>query len=307
MMSKIGLRGFAFGVGGSIAVVFFTVVVLITYPKRSVAQLAGNGGEVMDCTQVPPDEFLVTTNAAKAERADIAMDAEGNFVTVWTDRRTLLSHVFAQRHDRYGNKLGGEFQVGLPNTETSIQHYPQIAMDPPGNFVIAWFYNDSNDFTSLMYIQRYDSNGNPVGGKSSIVDPDFVGEYAVAKDPAGNFIVAWSTQILSDIFAVKAQRFDANGNKLGGVITVSSWEGEWLEQHYRYIRIATDQQRNFIITWSQGMKATFDYRPDVYYQKFNSNGVKIGSAISFEIVERKPGEWVITRLQAKPAKPHEGH
>ena len=37
------------------------------------------------------------------------------------------------------------------------------------------------------------------------------------------------------------------------------------------------------------------------------SGVKIGSAISFEIVERKPGEWVITRLQAKAGKPHEGH
>ncbi|MBI5657998.1 MAG: efflux RND transporter periplasmic adaptor subunit [Nitrosomonadales bacterium] len=37
----------------------------------------------------------------------------------------------------------------------------------------------------------------------------------------------------------------------------------------------------------------------------------IGSAIEFEIVERKPGEWVIIRLQAKPAapsgNPHAGH
>lgn len=32
-----------------------------------------------------------------------------------------------------------------------------------------------------------------------------------------------------------------------------------------------------------------------------------GSAIMFEIVERKPGEWVITRLQSMPANPHEGH
>jgi len=32
-----------------------------------------------------------------------------------------------------------------------------------------------------------------------------------------------------------------------------------------------------------------------------------GSAITFEIVERKPGEWVIIRLQARPANPHEGH
>ncbi len=38
-----------------------------------------------------------------------------------------------------------------------------------------------------------------------------------------------------------------------------------------------------------------------------ADNAKIGSAITFEIVERKPGEWVITRLQAEPTKPHEGH
>jgi RND family efflux transporter MFP subunit len=36
-------------------------------------------------------------------------------------------------------------------------------------------------------------------------------------------------------------------------------------------------------------------------------GIKPGAAISFEITERKPGEWVITRLQPSQANPHEGH
>jgi RND family efflux transporter MFP subunit len=34
-----------------------------------------------------------------------------------------------------------------------------------------------------------------------------------------------------------------------------------------------------------------------------ADNARIGSAITFEIVERKPGEWVITRLQAKAAAP----
>ena len=38
-------------------------------------------------------------------------------------------------------------------------------------------------------------------------------------------------------------------------------------------------------------------------------GIQPGTAINFEIVERKPGEWVITKLQAKVAAPsgHAGH
>lgn len=38
-----------------------------------------------------------------------------------------------------------------------------------------------------------------------------------------------------------------------------------------------------------------------------SSGIKQGSAISFEIVERKPDEWVITRLHVKADVSHEGH
>jgi len=42
-------------------------------------------------------------------------------------------------------------------------------------------------------------------------------------------------------------------------------------------------------------------------QCFAGSGIQPGSAISFEIVERKPDEWVITKLLANSAKPHEGH
>ncbi|MEI7455322.1 MAG: efflux RND transporter periplasmic adaptor subunit [Nitrosomonadales bacterium] len=38
-----------------------------------------------------------------------------------------------------------------------------------------------------------------------------------------------------------------------------------------------------------------------------SSGIKQGSAIRFEIVERKPDEWVITRLHVKADVSHEGH
>jgi Cu(I)/Ag(I) efflux system membrane fusion protein len=44
------------------------------------------------------------------------------------------------------------------------------------------------------------------------------------------------------------------------------------------------------------------------FQLANSSlvaGIKPGSAISFELVERKPDEWLITRLQA--SRQHEGH
>lgn len=38
-----------------------------------------------------------------------------------------------------------------------------------------------------------------------------------------------------------------------------------------------------------------------------TKGVKPGAAISFELVERKPDEWIITKLQAKQSAQHEAH
>ena len=38
-----------------------------------------------------------------------------------------------------------------------------------------------------------------------------------------------------------------------------------------------------------------------------AQGIKPGTAITFELVERKPDEWVITKLQARQTAAHEGH
>jgi Cu(I)/Ag(I) efflux system membrane fusion protein len=36
-------------------------------------------------------------------------------------------------------------------------------------------------------------------------------------------------------------------------------------------------------------------------------GYKAGEAISFEFVERQPGEWVVTAIRRSPAAPAAGH
>ncbi|TXH53216.1 MAG: copper-binding protein, partial [Burkholderiaceae bacterium] len=36
-------------------------------------------------------------------------------------------------------------------------------------------------------------------------------------------------------------------------------------------------------------------------------GLKPGSAVNFEFVERQPGEWVITRVAPKANPAHSGH
>lgn len=287
-MLKNAFRGFAFGVGGSVAVVFFTVVAIIIIPRRSVAQLgvsvrmAGTGGEAMDCAQVPFDEFVFSTSTVNNNGVyglDSGLDAEGNFVVTWQNKE-WPGQIYAQRMDKYGNKIGDVILVGDLNSDTLIQYGPKIAVAAGGNFTIAWFYADRTDSSYGVFIQRFDQAGSALGSRISIVDPYVVASPEIAVDNLGNFIVAWyDWDQIARRYTVKVQRFGSGGNKIGGVIVVSTWTNDFLDSYYREIRLAIDQERNFSVVWNQGMVAVTDYHPDIYFQKFNSSGVKIGSAV----------------------------
>ena len=77
-----------------------------------------------------------TTNSQKFPRT--AMDGNGNFAVVWESWGTDGSEngVYAQRFDNSGSPLGNEFRVNT--TPASNQQHADVAMNPAGNFVVAW-------------------------------------------------------------------------------------------------------------------------------------------------------------------------
>jgi len=84
-------------------------------------------------------EFVVNTYTTSGQRYP-AIDgtADGAFVVVWQsygqDGNSL--GVFGQRHESTGAKLGTEFQANTYTTDR--QGYPDVGVDPLGNFVVAW-------------------------------------------------------------------------------------------------------------------------------------------------------------------------
>jgi hypothetical protein len=133
--------------------------------------------------------------------------------------------VFIQRFDASGAPVGGEFQVNTAGA-TAFQ-YPAVAMDAPGNFVVAW----QADFIPppippvppdryFVYAQRFDAAGARVGpehvvpSSQSAVHPD------VAMTDGGSLLV-WNS-FSPGPYGVFARRFDAAGAPAGSEFHVDS-------------------------------------------------------------------------------------
>jgi PKD repeat protein len=149
-----------------------------------------------------------------------------------------------------------------------------IAANSKNELLIAWSDERHGGNNPDIYAQRFDVKGNKIGGEILVCDKPNNQYYPViATDSHDNFVVAWQDQRTSD-HNIYAQRFDANGTKVGGEITVCDASG-----NQGFPAIAMNSQDEFFVTWE-------DYRNsgttgwDVYAQKFSKDGLKVGAEMA---------------------------
>ena len=222
-------------------------------------------------------EFQVNTYTTD-EQTDpmVAMDSLGNFVVVWESYGSDgtdddYNSVQGQLYDSDGDPVGGEFQV---NTfTTSRQESVAVAADGQGNFIVVWQSNLEN-----IQGQIYDVSGAAVGGEFEIQTTGYGDNPAVAANSVGNFVVAWQTEegggADTSRTSIEAQRYDANGNPVGGQFQVNTYTTDWQEKS----TVAMDSQGNFIIAWkSDGSLGTDLDGDSVQAQYFDTGGTPVGS------------------------------
>jgi hypothetical protein len=212
-------------------------------------------------------EFQVNTYTTSEQWwPSVAMDSNGNFVIAWiSDGQDGDSYgIFAQHYDSSGNPLGGEFQVNIFTTNN--QRFPSVAMDSNGNFVITWVSDGQDGDNMGIYAQRYNSNGNPLGGEFQVNTYTTGNQWhpSTAMDYNGNFVIAW----MSD--GIFAQHYDNNGNPLGGEFLVNTFT----PGSQTYPSTAMDSNGNFVIVWSSDGQDGDDL--GVYAQYYDDSGNPLG-------------------------------
>jgi hypothetical protein len=193
-------------------------------------------------------EFPVNSFTTGAQSVPaVAMDGDGDFVVVWhsfgQDGDNL--GVYAQRFNPSGVPQGSEFKV---NTHTTNhQRFAAVAMDAPGNFVVAWESVGQDGSGEGIYAQRYDATGAAQGGEFRINVVTALNQSAptVAMDALGEFVVAWEDSTDGGGTGVYARRYDALGVAQDtafrvNTITTGNQQGA---------SAAMDADGDFVIAW----------------------------------------------------------
>lgn len=221
-------------------------------------------------------EFPVNTHTPNQQVAPrLAMDADGGFVVVWTsiDQEGPASGagVFLRRFASDGKPLGGDLQVNTYTTGN--QSSPAVAMNPDGHFVIAWSSFGQDGAASGIYAQRFDPQGNALGGEFR-VNTFTGGDEAypsVAMDADGDFIVTWDTASpTGQLYDVYAQRYNAAGLPVGGEFRLNSHApGQQFSS-----AVAMDDAGNFVVTWNSSGQDGSGY--GIYARRFSASGAALG-------------------------------
>jgi hypothetical protein len=134
---------------------------------------------------------------------DVAMDAGGDFVVVWTDTGEGASDSAAvgRRYQSTGVSDGDVFPISAPSSGALA---PQVASDSEGNFVVSWHTYGS------VYARHYDTSGTPAAPAFQVYQGT-MGTYfprpAVGDD--GSFVVDWTDGYggpYGSFFSVRARK-----------------------------------------------------------------------------------------------------
>ena len=203
-------------------------------------------------------EFLVNSQTLGEQKYPaIGGLADGGLVVVWRDASGTLgdassTSIKAQLFDESGERIGGEFLV---NTEAEgKQSRPNITGLSNGGFVVTWrdqggTLGDAS--VSSVKAQVFDAFGTKIGTEFLVNTETEGNQYFPNIDALtnGGFLVTWqdNSGALGDTskFGVKAQLFDAIGNKVGSEFLVNTFT----DGSQRKPTVAGLQDGNLVVTW----------------------------------------------------------
>jgi hypothetical protein len=180
----------------------------------------------------------------------IASDANGNgvvaFHTDFVDGQGIRRSGI--RAHRFGNNSGplDEDDIDVDVTPNLGPENPAVAMDPDGDFVVAWQDQDAAESIGI-FAQRYDESGASVGAQIPVsVVSGNQGSAAVAMDADGDFVVAWDGPEAADPdTGVFAQRYAADGTPSGGTFLVNTTVTGVQESP----AVGMDADGDFVVAW----------------------------------------------------------
>jgi len=219
------------------------------------------------------DELIVNTYTHGKQRyPKVTMSRDGAFAVVWENQKpeAKTTVVSCRLFDANSLAVGEEFDVNSP----ANCRYPDVAMDPNGNFAIVWMEDKSSN---SIIARLYNADGSAKTAPFEVSTAKFssITRPTIAMDGNGYFAVAWDGDPkLASLDDIHARLFDPNGMPLGEQFIVN----KTLAEAQQYPQIAMNNQGEFVIVWETKIEAHTIER-DIFARLYNNFGQPIGDEI----------------------------
>ncbi|WP_376958202.1 cadherin-like domain-containing protein [Azospirillum sp. A26] len=234
---------------------------LITGPSRQIGQATG------------PIDFVI-------DQGRLTTLTDGGYVAVWWTAEGNSSDVYARRYRADGAPAGEAFRVNTVTTNS--QGSAVVTALPDGGFVVAWHSMDGpwlNATSGIIQQQRYDSSGTKVGteetvnGNTGTLPRRFPSVTTLAD---GGWVVAWTAkgQPGDPEWGSYAQRYDAQGQKMGGEVHLNSYTAD--SQNNPVVTALADG--GWVASWVSG-NGQDGSLSGVYMQRFDASNQPVGGEV----------------------------
>ena len=217
--------------------------------KPSMQQMAVGGEEPLKAKILVPDPTLFaepvstvnTTTAGNQELRSIGATSDGGYTVAWISGTSTL-HI--QRYDSLGAKEGIETQLPIVVEDAVAQaiQFSSMSVQSDGNVVVVYraISNTTLPGGTIstkqgLYFQIFSPVGVLLKGQTEVASieevihsrsPSLTDQQNVALADGG-FVVGWTVRSFSAQFGYQAnlslQRYDNQGQPVGGVLQVNLW------------------------------------------------------------------------------------
>lgn len=226
----------------------------------------------IDSNGLPTGDELQINNIIKENDQvcpNIAINKSGSFVIVWeseTDPNSTA--ICCRKYDNKGMAIGNELQVSIePDSR-----YPNVSIDPNGNFTIVWIEGKRPDFSIMA--RRYNEQGKPVSEPFKI-NSNYITSFTqpvIAMDATGCFLISWDGDPnLASNDDIYARLYEPNGTPINDQFIVNSTQ----DKAQQNPEVALSNTGQFVIVWDSEGDPNVNEK-DILGQRFDKNGDRIG-------------------------------
>jgi lysophospholipase L1-like esterase len=201
---------------------------VVSYVAAGDGDATGVFVRVFDAAGTPvtaPFAANSTTAGAQAGATVVSL-LSGGFVVSWTSQGQDgdAGGVYTQRFSAAGAPVGGETRANA--TTAGDQTLASVAALTAGGYIVSWTSTGQDGSGAGVYFQRYDVNGDPVGGETranttTAGDQSRPGMSALAN---GGFVITWQSSGQDGSgTGIYGQRYDALGQPVGVEFRVNTF------------------------------------------------------------------------------------